>query len=207
LAEPTSADLPVPALLAVGGGRAVPKEAQVDDLLTRAAAGDEAAFATLYRDLNPRLLRYATSLVGSDADDVTSEAWLQIVRDLPAFAGDLDGFRGWSARIVRNRAMDLLRAGARRPAVPLPSDGPDPVAPDDTAGAALAQLGTARALQLIASLPAEQSEAVMLRAVVGLDARGAGEILGKSAGAVRVASHRGLRRLAKVLRSQGVESR
>ncbi len=161
----------------------------------------------LYRDLQPRLLRYATSLVGADADDVTSEAWLQIVRDLPAFAGDLDGFRGWSARIVRNRAMDLLRAGARRPAAQLPTDAPDPAAPDDTAGTALEQLATAHALQLIAALPPEQSEAVMLRAVVGLDAKSAGEILGKSAGAVRVASHRGLRRLAKVLRSQGVESR
>jgi RNA polymerase sigma-70 factor (ECF subfamily) len=188
VAEPTSAD------------------AELDDapdLVARAAAGDEVAFVTLYRDLQPRLLRYATSLVGADADDVTSEAWLQIVRDLPGFVGDLEGFRGWTARIVRNRAMDWLRSGARRPARPTPGgDLPELAATDDTAASALDHLSTQAAIRLIAALPREQSEAVLLRAVVGLDAKSAGEVLGKSPAAVRVSSHRGLRRLAKTLRSR-----
>jgi len=60
-------------------------------------------------------------------------------------------------------------------------------------------LATSAALRLIASLPADQAEAVLLRVVVGLDATTAGEILGKRAGAVRVAAHRGLKNLAKML--------
>src|SRR5690242_6371480 len=66
----------------------------------RAQQGDEESFVLLYRDLQPRLLRYATVLVGRDAaGDVTGEAWFQITRDLHTFTGDIDRFRGWAAKI------------------------------------------------------------------------------------------------------------
>lgn len=84
-----------------------------------AQAGDSVAFAALYRDLQPRLLRYATLLVGQDAEDVTAEPWLQICRDLVRFHGDLDGFRGWCVTIVRHRALDHVRARDRRPVTPM----------------------------------------------------------------------------------------
>lgn len=170
--------------------------------MERAASGDEAAFGRLYADLRPRLHRYAMSLVGQDADDVTADAWLQIARDVPRFSGDLDSFRGWTARIVRNRALDHLRHGARRP-VDLVADLPERASSDDTAIDALDQLATVDAVALIASLPREQAEAVMLRAVVGLDAKHAGRVLNKSAAAVRVSAHRGLRRLADMLERPG----
>ncbi len=51
-------------------------------------------------------------------------------------------------------------------------------------------------LTLIASLPPDQAEIIMLRVVAGLDAREVARMVGKSPGAVRVAAHRGLRRLA-----------
>jgi len=57
-------------------------------------------------------------------------------------------------------------------------------------------LSTSGAIELIASLPPDQAEAVLLRAVVGLDAKSAGAVLGKRPGAVRVAAHRGLKTLA-----------
>jgi RNA polymerase sigma-70 factor (ECF subfamily) len=179
-----------------------------DDLLAgaiaAAATGDQNAFATIYTTLQPRLLRYATSLVGQDAEDVTGEAWLQIARDIRSFSGTSDAFRGWTARIVRNRALDHARSRARRPVQSTSIDDLlDATANDDTEGAAVERIFTAAAVDLIASLPREQAEAVMLRAVVGLDARTAGEVLGKSAAAVRVAAHRGLRTLAKRLRAGG----
>jgi RNA polymerase sigma-70 factor (ECF subfamily) len=178
--------------------------------LHEARQGDEAAFVTLYRDLQPRLLRYATVLVGRDsAEDVTAEAWLQIARDVHKFTGDVDRFRGWAATIVHHRAMDLCRANSRRPtAAPAPVHGLDePVGACDTAAAALDAVSTDTALALIAALPREQAQAVLLRAVVGLDSRTAGEVLGKRAGAVRVAAHRGLKRLARQLRYQPEEGR
>lgn len=175
-----------------------------DDLVERARGGDEAAFTSIYHELAPALRRYAASLVGDDCDDVAAEAWLQIARDLRSFEGDVDRLRGWAARIVRNRAMDLLRYRARRPVSPTPIDEMfDRPAADDTEEAAMAAIGTEAAVALIASLPRDQAEAVMLRAVVGLDSAAAGEVLGKSATAVRVASHRGLKRLARQLAREG----
>ena len=60
----------------------------------------------------------------------------------------------------------------------------------------LEQSDTGWALALIASLPRDQAEAVMLRVVAGLDVATTAQVLGKRPGAVRVATMRGLRRLA-----------
>jgi RNA polymerase sigma-70 factor (ECF subfamily) len=177
--------------------------------LHAAQRGDEAGFVAVYRDVQPRLLRYATVLVGRDgAEDVTAEAWLQISRDLRRFTGDIDRFRGWSAKIVHHRAMDTCRADSRRPITASPVDDRDePAGAADTATSALDALSTDLALGMIAALPPEQAQAVLLRAVVGLDARTAGEVLGKRAGAVRVNAHRGLRRLARQVRYNREEGR
>ncbi len=180
---------------------------ELDDALERARAGDEAGFVVVYRALHPRILRYAASLVGADADDVAAEVWLQVTRDLSSFRGDADGFRAWVTTITRHRALDHHRARVRRPVVLddvlALADRP---AGDDTAESAVERLATARALAFVASLPREQAEAVVLRAVVGLDVASAAAVLGKRPGAVRVAAHRGLKRLAAELaRRQAAE--
>jgi RNA polymerase sigma-70 factor, ECF subfamily len=166
-----------------------------------AQRGDPEAFRALYRDIQPRLLRYLHALVGEDAEDIAAETWLHITRDLPAFTGDYDAFRGWTATIARHRALDHLRHRARRPpSVPVPAEDLAGLpAADDTAQGALDHLATGAALTLIATLPPDQAEAVLLRAVLGLDAQTAGQVLGKRAGAVRTAAHRGLRTLARRL--------
>jgi RNA polymerase sigma-70 factor (ECF subfamily) len=64
---------------------------------------------------------------------------------------------------------------------------------------------TEAALELIKTLPRDQAEAVLLRHVAGLDVARAAEVLGKRPGAVRVAAHRGLRRLSGMLDPAGVD--
>ena|SRR5436305_3188803 len=167
----------------------------------RAQQGDAEAFRLLYRDIQPRLLRYLHALAGQDAEDIASETWLQVTRDLPSFTGTYDGFRGWVATIARHRALDHLRKNARRPpALALPAEdlAAWPAAAD-TAQSALDAVATGNAVALIATLPPDQAEAVLLRAVLGLDAATAGHVLGKRAGAVRTAAHRGLKTLHKKL--------
>src|SRR5258708_410840 len=83
--------------------------------LDAARRGDEGGFGVLYRAVQPALLRYVATIVGTEAEDVTAEAWLQIARDLRGFRGDLDGFRGWAATIARHRALDHLRRARVRP--------------------------------------------------------------------------------------------
>ena len=94
-----------------------PLDATVEQMLT----GDEAAFRTVYRAVQPPLLRYLTVLVGSaDAEDVASETWAQAFRDLGRFSGDADGFRGWITTIGRNRGLDQLRRAGWKGFGPVP---------------------------------------------------------------------------------------
>jgi len=156
--------------------------------------------AKLWTALNPPLERYLHAVVGQSAQDVASETWLQAARDLPGFRGDASGFRVWIFRIARNRAIDELRRQGRRREDLLAEPGePTGHSAPDAAAVAEERWRTARALALVARLPRDQAEAVMLRVVAGLDAKQSAEILGKRPGAVRIASMRGLRKLADLV--------
>ncbi|WP_079052133.1 RNA polymerase sigma factor [Streptomyces regalis] len=173
--------------------------------VARAQEGDEAAFAVAYRLVQPGLLGYLRGLVGNDAEDVASDAWLEIARDLGRFKGDGAGFRGWSATIARHRALDHLRRQKVRPrSSALEQDVLDLPGAYSTYDQALESISTEHALELVRGLPRDQAEAVLLRVVVGLDAPAAARVLGKRPGAVRTAAYRGLKRLAKQLGGEGV---
>jgi RNA polymerase sigma-70 factor, ECF subfamily len=176
--------------------------AGVDELTAAvegARRGDPESFRTIYREAQPQLLRYLKYLVGSEAEDIASETWLQATRDLGKFHGSHRDFRRWITTIAQHRAMDHLRRASGHPsAVPVPVEDLAFVAGrEDTADRAIEAITTEEALTLIASLPRDQAEAVLLRAVVGLDAKGAGQVVGKRAGAIRTAAYRGLKTLER----------
>jgi RNA polymerase sigma-70 factor (ECF subfamily) len=187
------------------GKRAVTESSgELTAAVAQAKRGDEYAFRQLYRAVHPGLVRYLRVLVGADAEDVASETWLQVARDLASFRGDDDGFRGWVVTIARNRAMDHLRMQRRRPVVQgQVEELADWQGPADTAESAMDAVSTDAALSLIAKLPQDQAEAVLLRVVMGLDAKAAAKVLGKRPGAVRTAAHRGLRKLAEFMDRPG----
>ncbi len=170
------------------------------EVLARARDGDERAFALVWRDLNPALLRYLRVVAPATAEDTAADVWLEVCRGLDRFRGDEAGFRSWVFTVARMRAVDAARRAARRPVRPAAPDRmPDRRAADDPAEAALEAQATRDALALIAMLPPDQAEVVALRVIAGLDAAQVGEIVGKRAGTVRVLAHRGLRRLAEHL--------
>ncbi|MFI7598100.1 RNA polymerase sigma factor [Actinoplanes sp. NPDC049681] len=171
-----------------------------DDELTAAvkaaSAGDEGGFAVLWRSLQPAVLRYLRVVAGDAAEDVASETWLQAARDLHRFTGDGAAFRGWLFRIARHRGIDERRRSGRRQEDPAGTIAEDAGRTGDAATQALEHSGTEWAIGVIAGLPPDQAEAVMLRVVAGLDVATTARVLGKRAGAVRVATLRGLRKLA-----------
>ncbi len=165
-------------------------------VLARARAGDEAGFLELWRALQPRLLRYLHVLGCDDPDDVASETWLQVVRDLHRFTGDNEDFRRWLFTVGRNRAIDAARARTRRRVSPV-AQGLDSFADAQMVeDQVLDGLSVRAAVAMLAGLSQDQAEAVALRVIAGLDTPAVASILGKSSGAVRVALHRGLRALA-----------
>jgi RNA polymerase sigma-70 factor, ECF subfamily len=172
--------------------------ADLDSALVLARSGDEAGFLELWRALQPRLLRYLRVLGCDDADDVASETWLQVVRDLQQFSGGGDEFRRWLFTVGRHRAIDAARAMVRRRTRMLPADVDFLVDVNLVEDQVLDRLSVQEAVGLLGRLPQEQAETVALRVIAGLDTAAVAGILGKSPGAVRVALHRGLRTLAAI---------
>jgi RNA polymerase sigma-70 factor, ECF subfamily len=171
-----------------------------DAVLDAAASGDERAFAILWRDLQPALLRYLRVVAQAASEDLASETWLEVARGLGRFEGNETGFRSWVFTVARHRMLDWRRREARHPTTPMPPDEvPERPGPGDAADTALEAISTRAALALIAELPHDQAEVVTLRVVAGLDVAQVAGIVGKRPGAVRVLAHRGLRRLAERL--------
>jgi RNA polymerase sigma factor (sigma-70 family) len=175
-------------------------DGELGDAVGRARGGDQTAFGVVYREVHPMLLGYLHGMLGDEADDIASETWHDVVRDLRAFRGDGQAFRAWAVTIARHRALDHLRRASVRPRTTSLDDRTrEPATAQGSEGVALENLSTERALSLIAELPREQAEAVLLRVVLGLNGPMAAKVLGKQPGAVRTASHRGLKRLSERL--------
>lgn len=175
------------------------------DVLAAAKVGDARAAEVLFRDLQPRLLRFLRSTEPRAADDLAGDVWLGMARGLTAFDGDLAGFRAWVFTIARRRLADHRRTATRRGTDPvdhhvfhhLPASGGDA----DTAATVLARLGAQDALDLVnARLPHDQAEVLTLRIVADLDVAHVAEVMGRSANWVRVTQHRALQTLARELR-------
>jgi RNA polymerase sigma-70 factor (ECF subfamily) len=175
------------------------------DTLAAAQDGSEVAFARLWRDANPAMLRYLKVIAPGTAEDVAAETWVHVIRGLTGFRGDETAWRAWLFTTARRRAIDAMRHGARRPQTPLEGvpAARHPIAPDP-ADLALENLSTQSAIALVSRLPRLQAEVILLRVVAGLDNESVARLVGRSNGAVRVAAHRGLRTLAQILAVEGV---
>lgn len=179
-------------------GAAPDLAAALDAALDGARNGDEQGFTVLWRALHPPLLRYLAVRGNEAPEDIAAETWLQVVRDLGGFRGGVAEFRAWLFTVARHRAIDHGRARAARPAVPVaePAEADDRRAPSAEEAAVDAE-ATATALRLVATLPPDQAEMVMLRVVAGLDVAAVATLVGRSPGAVRVAVHRALKSLSQ----------
>jgi RNA polymerase sigma-70 factor (ECF subfamily) len=169
--------------------------------LARAQAGEEEAFACLWRAYQPALVRHLRVLAGPLAEDLAADVWLQVIRSLSRFSGDERGFRAWLHTMARNAYFDAWRRRQRRPEI-LPVEPIERPSADDPVLAAETGFSTAAALDLIARLPPDQADAVTLRLIADLDVGQVAEMMGRSPGAVRVLTHRGLRRLAAMLNNR-----
>jgi RNA polymerase sigma-70 factor, ECF subfamily len=175
-------------------------EESFPDTLARARSGDEHAFAMIYRDVQPGLLRYSRANAPGHGEDITAEVWLEVTRALRRFDGDEQGFRAWVFTIARRKIIDHVRRDARRPTILL--ENPQELCLQEARDVAEDyedEETTRQALTLVRTLPPDQAEVILLRVVAGLDNTQVAGLLGKTPGAVRVLSHRGLRRLATIL--------
>jgi RNA polymerase sigma-70 factor (ECF subfamily) len=168
-----------------------------------AVRGQPAAIDTLLRQIRPMVVRYCRARLGRisghyhAADDVAQEVCIAVLSALPRYQDMGRPFASFVFGIASHKVADAMRSAARLaiPTEDLP-DGPDDrPGPEETA---VAYLEAERARALLARLPVNQRDLLVLRVLSGLSAEETGNALGMSAGAVRVAQHRALARLRAI---------
>jgi RNA polymerase sigma-70 factor (ECF subfamily) len=147
---------------------------EADPLLEALAAGREDAFAALYDQFGPPLLRVAQALLGSqaDAEDAVQEVFVGLVRARKGLVYVKD-LRGYLFASLRRAAARLAICRRRRATVPL-----------EAAAAALVEQAksidadrAARLEQSMAALPDEQREVIAFKVDGGLTFADIAELL------------------------------
>jgi len=186
-------------------GKAEPaiSEQGLADAVAAARNGDEMAFELLWRETNPRLSKFVQSRTFNSAldfEEILSETWLNVARDIRKFKGEYSAFTAWVYSIARNRIIDSARKRDRtiQPEEELESAS-EVKSNQDVVADFEANENVQRIITKINKLPAAQAEVLMLRVVSDLSVEAVAKILKKNANSVRVLAHRGLATLKESL--------
>ena len=156
-------------------------------LVERVLAGDDEAFAELYRKFAPMVHGIALSRVGQpEADDVVQEVFISVHKNLNTLR-DRGAVGPWLARIARNRSENIRRSA--RPAVELNEE--------ITRGTNGQE--TYEILAAIRSMPDAYRETLVLRLVEGMTGPEIADAAGMTHESVRVNLHRGMKLLREKL--------
>jgi RNA polymerase sigma-70 factor (ECF subfamily) len=163
-------------------------------LVSRATQRDPDAWERLYRHAYPRLFGYARRRLFDDlaAEDAVSETMTRALNGIDRFTWRGPGFDAWLYGIARNVVLEHGRT--RRQTVGLDADE----RPADASGPEERLLAAAESEALRVAferLEPDERELLELRINGGLSAQAVGDLLGKQAGAVRMAQSRALQRL------------
>lgn len=191
-----------------GGENAVTEQ----ELVARAKAGDDEAFAQLMRDNEKRIYNLTLRMTGNpeDAMDLAQEAFLNAWRGLKFFKGD-SAFSTWVYRLASNACIDFLRRQKRRQdiSVPMPTyedDDSQPDIPDDRfqPEQELERRELRQAvLQGLEQLSHEHRQVLVMREINGLSYQEIADVLDLEAGTVKSRIARARISLRKILLEGG----
>ncbi len=165
------------------------------ELVTRAAGGDEAAFAELVRRHERRVYNLAYRMLGreEDARDATQDTFLSCYRRLGSFRGDA-AFSTWLHRIAVNASYDILRR--RKGTVLSHEELPEPPPAPDHGDRAAAAVDVQRALLAV---PVEYRAVLVLHDIQGRAYEEVADILDVPLGTVKSRLHRGRLAMGRAL--------
>ncbi len=182
------------------------------ELVLRAKAGDDDAFAQLMRDNEKRIYNLTLRMTGNpeDAMDLAQEAFLNAWRGLKFFKGD-SAFSTWVYRLASNACIDHLRRKKRRQDIsaPMPVDEEDDSIPDipDERFQPEQELERQELRRAVAAgldqLSDEHRQVLVMREVSGLSYQEIGDILDLEAGTVKSRIARARNSLRKILVESG----
>jgi RNA polymerase sigma-70 factor (ECF subfamily) len=184
-----------------------------DALLRAAQAGRSSAWDELFHRLAPAIAGYLRLRGAREVDDLTSDVFLGVFRNIGGFTGDEAAFRSWVFVIAHRRLQDERRRFLRRPqpdsfdahvAYSAAASGPAEPVGGDAEEDALRALATDRVKGICARLAPDQADVVLLRIIGDLTIDQVAEVLGKSPGAVKQLQRRALAAVQRLLERQGV---
>lgn len=168
-----------------------------DHVVAAAKSGDPEAWRELYRQHAGRLLNWLQLRPVTDAsltaDDIASETWLVAASTVADYQGVSRDFGGWLFGIARKVGTTAQRTAARRATVP--AEAPGELVPQvvpDLSDEHERLMGVRGVLEVLS--PSER-DAIALVDCLGVPAKEAAAALGVSGVSLRVARHRGLKRL------------
>ncbi|HEY1786851.1 MAG TPA: sigma-70 family RNA polymerase sigma factor [Verrucomicrobiae bacterium] len=176
------------------------QDAQDIELLRQIAAGDRAAFAQFYDSHSVLMYSVACKILGdtNEAQDVVQEAFMQIWEKASKFDPKLGKPSSWAAILVRNKAIDRIRASQRRTRLAEEAGAEETSQPkgDDPANEAVYGREKARLIQsAIVELPEEQRRAIELAYFSGLTQDEISKKLSEPLGTIKARIRRGLLKL------------
>jgi len=183
-------------------------EDRFQDVLAAGRRGAPWALESIYRKLGPSVLGYLRGQGADEPEDLASDVFVAMVRNLPTFHGDERGFRSWVFSIAHRRLIDERRRLSRRQDFPVdPALLGEPLTGrmlGDVEEEALADLGRQWIVHALAQLSLDQRAVLLLRVMADLSVAEVAEILGKSQGAVKMLQRRALLKLARRIEREGV---
>ncbi len=179
-----------------GASRRAPAEHPAfDALLAAAATGAGWACTRIWLDYAPPVAAFLRSRGSADPDDLTSEVFLAVFEQLPAFRGGEAELRSFIFSVAYRRLVDELRRRSRRGETAEFVDERDPRSVPSAEEEALRRLGDQNALALLSRLTDDQRDVLMLRIVADLSLDEVARIVGKRVGAVKALQRRALEAL------------
>lgn len=182
---------------------------QLAELVPLAVEGDRRALQQVLRIVYPQVLRYTRARIGGDrtptAEDTAQEICLAVAQSIGKYQDRGKPFMAFVYGIAFNKVADARRSLSRdrmHPTDEVPDSAEAGATPEEFA---LVSDGSNRVRALLDSLSDKARDIIILRVFVGLSAEETAEVVGSTAGAVRVAQHRALANLRQAL-EQGEEA-
>lgn len=179
-------------------------DGQFDAVIAAARAGSPGAFERIFQALAPVVEGYLRLQGAAEPEDLTSEVFIAVVRNLSSFQGDEAGFRSWVFTIAHRRLLDARRRAARRPAPASLDEAPELQAPDDVERAVEHGLGRARVEALCDRLSPDQRDVLLMRLLGHLTVDEVAAALDKTPGSVKALQRRGFLALSRLIEREGV---
>jgi RNA polymerase sigma-70 factor, ECF subfamily len=179
-------------------------DGEFDTVIAGARAGSARAFERIFTALAPVVEGYLRLHGASEPEDLTSEVFVAVLRNVGTFDGNEAGFRSWVFTIAHRRLLDERRRTLRRPAPAPLAEAPDRPAPDDVEQSVERVLGAAQVRSLCERLSDDQRDVLLLRILGRLTVDEVAAALGKTPGSVKALQRRGLLAISRVIDREGV---